>query len=183
MIGVSEIVPIIYEANPKQYDYGCVMLHFTFSELYTMHSVITPIHLYSLSGDKNRFGLETDSHITLLYGLNHTVDVNDVATVLDGIVYSNCTLNNISLFKNTYDVLKFDVSGNNLSESNKKLKQLPHHSDYPEYNPHLTIAYLKQGFGERYITKFANSTYSLKPKHIVYAHSNGRKWKLDIKIH
>jgi len=179
---ISEIIPAFYEANPKRYDFGCVMLHFSFFELTNIHAAITPSHIYSFSGDNGKFGLKQDAHITLLYGLHGNVTENDIESKLGNFSYSNCKLNNVSLFKQKYDVLKFDVDGKNLSESNTALRTLPHTTDFPIYHPHLTIAYLKQGLGDRYVKRLARTEYSLKPKHIEYTKQSGRKYKLDIKI-
>lgn len=35
---------------------------------------------------------------------------------------------------------------------NKKLKELDYKNDYPDYTPHITLAYVKSGEGEKYIT-------------------------------
>ena len=180
MSRVSEIIPMVFRAKPKQYEYGTVMLHLSFYELDGLHAAITPIHIYTPANDAGKYTLDDDPHITLLYGLHNHINENEVADSLSEFTYSTCKINNVSLFQNGYDVLKFDVSGENLSESNEKLKELPHYTDYPTYQPHLTIAYLNKGFGERYVKRFANKSYSVKPKHIVYTKPNGKKYKIDI---
>jgi 2'-5' RNA ligase len=59
----------------------------------------------------------------------------------------------MSLFENDeYDVLKFNVISNDLAKLNKLMKgNFEYTSNYPNYIPHLTIAYLKKGEGKKYI--------------------------------
>ena len=179
-MGWSEVKPLIYNPNPPSYDYGCVMLYFTFYDLPIIHSQITPSHVYILQNDKSMFGLERTPHTTLLYGLHSNVNVEDVDKKLSDLKYSECLVDNISLFENKYDVLKYDVSGSSLHEANAILTQFPHTTDYPIYHPHLTIAYLKSGFGSRYVTRFKKTKYKLKPTHLVYTKPNGKEYQIDI---
>lgn len=177
-----EVKPLIFKERGSSYDFGCVMLYFTFYDLHTMQSYISPSHLYILQNDKDMFGLESKPHTTLLYGLHDNVDITDVANKLDNIEYSACEVTNLSLFENKYDVLKYDVSGSNLHESNTLLKQLPNTNEYPIYQPHLTIAYLKSGFGDRYVKRLGKFNYTLKPSHLVYTTPNGKEYEIDIKV-
>ena len=176
----TELNPIIFREK-SSYDYGYVMLYFRFNDLPSLHYRISSTHLYTLKNDIDKFGLDGNPHTTLLNGLEHNVDVSDVDRALENFEYSNCELSNISLFEKKYDVLKYDVSGSNLHESNKALSKLPHTTEYSVYRPHLTIAYLKSGLGERYVKRFKKTKYNLQPKHIVYTKPNGKEYKIDIK--
>ena len=158
------------------------MLYFTFYELPYIHSQIMPSHTYILPNDTLMFGLERIPHTTLLYGLHSNVTVEDVATRLGDLQYSECLVDNISMFKKKYDVLKYDVSGSGLHEANTILTEFQHTTCYSIYHPHLTIAYLKSGFGGRYVTKFKNTKYKLKPTHLVYTKPNGKEYHIDIQI-
>ena len=168
-----------YWEKQTTYDYGCVMLHFTFWELSTLQSHITPQHIYTMSGN-NRFGLERKPHITLLYGLHGNVTENDVSEKLDKFNYSACKLNNVSLFRKKYDVLKFDVSGSGIVDGNAALTTLPHITEHDVFNPHLTVAYLAKGEGDRYVNKLKKKNYILKPTYLEYTKPNGRVYKLHI---
>jgi 2'-5' RNA ligase len=132
------------------------------------------------------FGLEDEPHTTLLYGLHEEVTLKQVENILDGYTYYTCKVSNPSLFKNEeFDVLKFDVTGDNLHETNKSLKELPHTSTYPNYHPHLTIGYIKPGKGQRYvdiINDLDETEYWLAPKYAVYSQPNGKKTKINIRI-
>jgi len=170
---------ILKEANT--YDYGCVMLYFNFPEINKIHNSIKPEHLYEEESDRS-YGIEDEPHCTLLYGLHNGVGLNEVKQLLNDIQFGQCKVGNASLFQNPkYDVLKFDVSGKGLHEANKALTTLPYSTDYPDYHPHLTIAYLKPGMGNGYVKAIGDRTYGLQPAYAVYSEANGTKTKFKIK--
>jgi hypothetical protein len=90
------------------------------------------------------------------------------------------------LFENEkYDVLKFEVVGDNLHETNADLKKFPHTTSFPDYNPHLTIAYLKKGEGSKYVNmlnKAGLNEFWLAPQYGVYSKPNGSKTHIQIRI-
>ena len=58
----------------------------------------------------------------------------------------------VSTFDNEdYEVLKFDVDSDLLRKMNKAFRGLPHTNDYDDYNPHMTVAYLRPGTSSKYI--------------------------------
>ncbi len=67
------------------------------------------------------------------------------------------------------DVLKFDIKGENLHETNTDLQQYPFTSNFPDYHPHMTIAYLKPGSGKRYAKMLKGQEFDLIPQHAVYS--------------
>ena len=171
----------INEKNNDTYDYGCVMLYFDFPELESIHNKIDKLDLYEEEGDRT-FGLEDEPHCTLLYGLEKQVTVEQVESILDKHTFGTCTLHNVSLFENEYDVLKFDVKGDSLIECNKALCELPYHSDYPDYHAHSTIGYLKKGTGKKYCEMMKGDEYRLVPSYAVFSQPDGTKTKIKIKI-
>jgi hypothetical protein len=176
-----KLMNIINEIKNQTYDYGCAMLYFNFPEIEYIHNLIDPSHLYT--EDLNSYGLETEPHTTLLYGLHSDVCLDDVKGVIEKHTFHTCRVHNPSLFQNQkYDVLKFDVNGPSLHDANNDLKKFPFTSDFPDYHPHLTIAYLKPGYGNRYVRKLTNLQYMLKPIHGIYSESNGTKTKIDLRI-
>lgn len=172
----------LLKEDRKNLRYGCAMLDFTFPELEEIHKLIDPDHIYT--SDDDDYGLERTPHITLLYGLHDDVDIDDIIDVYDDHTFYTCEVYNPSLFeKELYDVLKFDVREGTLNRMNKQLKMFPHTTDYPDYHPHLTIAYLKSGMGKKYvdmIEEYELDHHWLHPKYGVYSTSHGKRFKISI---
>ena len=176
---------LIKENSKSTYDYGCVMLYFTFPEIKKIHSLISPSDIYTEESD-NTFGLEDEPHTTLLYGLHDGVSNLQVEQILNKYTYYTCKIHNPSLFENEkYDVLKFEVVGDNLHETNSDLKGLPHTTSYPDYNPHLTIGYIKKGEGKKYVNmlnKGGLNEFWLAPQYGVYSKPDGSKSHIQLHI-
>lgn len=97
-------------------------------------------------------GIEDEPHITIKYGL-HTNDADDVANVVSGFPGPvKVKLGKLSLFKHDdFDVLKIDVVSPALHRLNRRLCKLPHTDTFPDYKPHLTLAYVDAGQGDKYL--------------------------------
>jgi hypothetical protein len=161
-------------------EFNAAMLYFDFPAMATLHQAIRPEDIYTVESNEG-YGLEEEPHCTLLYGLHPEVSVDQVTSKLDGIKFGECKAYNLSLFENDkYDVLKFDMEGDNLHNANKALTELPYTTDYPDYMPHMTVAYLKPGKGSEYLRILNSQEHSLKPLHIVYGMSDGTKQKIDL---
>jgi hypothetical protein len=155
----------------KKYPYGCAMLYFDFPQVKILHEKIEADDIYDEAGH----GIETEPHVTLLYGLHDSVEDKDVLDASKGRIES-IQLHNASIFKNDkFEVLKFDANGQFLHDINKNLSKLPHTTDYPDYHPHCTIAYLKPGKGEKYAKMFNDRLYEVFPKKVVYSKTDGSK--------
>lgn len=167
----------LFEGVKEVYDYGCVMLDFNFVELFEIHMDLDVLDVVSY---------EDHPHCTLLYGI-HDWNVHDleIETLINQYTFTTCKLHNFSFFENSdYDVLKMDVVGDNLHEINSKLNKLPNSNEYPEYKPHLTIAYLNPGTGKKYAEKL-NRKYGefwVPPTQVIYSKSDGTKKKINIMV-
>lgn len=180
-----KLLPLVTEDH--KHDYGCVMLHFDFPELCKIQDMINPDDIYEDENDDS-FELESEFHITLLFGLHDEVSTNNIKKVLEKFEYGPCKLTNPSIFENEkYDVFKYDVvyptrGGAFLHKTNYELKKLPHTSEFPEYNPHVTIGYLKPKKGQRYVKAIKNSEFIVTPKYAIYSKPDGTKEKLNINV-
>lgn len=105
-------------------------------------------------------GIERNPHVTVLYGL-HAEAEGMIQGPVTGMGPVAIQLGKCSVFHadmtgkkgnepDVHDVLKIEVISNGLHEMHKDLKKLPHTCTYPDYKPHITIAYLKPGMGEMY---------------------------------
>lgn len=154
---------MLKEAIDKKRSYSCLMVKMPvdISEAISeFQKQIDPKDIYS----KEVFGLEKESHVTVLYGF-HSQSLFPVKKVIDkqyGKDTISGSLGKVSLFENTeYDVLKFEVESEDLQELNKICKTLPYTSDYPDYHPHCTISYIKKGTCKDLVGKtIKNNTFS-----------------------
>jgi 2'-5' RNA ligase len=171
---------LITEKKEEKYEYGCAMLYFDFPEINKVHEAIDPNDLYEEEEDRT-YGIEEEPHTTLLYGLHEEVSTEDVKTIVDKFEFGTCKIYNASLFENEkYDVLKFDVKGENLKECNKELSKLPHTTNFPDYHPHMTIAYLKPGKGKKYTEILKDQEFELMPTYAIYSTPSGEQ--IEIKL-
>jgi hypothetical protein len=133
------------------YDYGAVLASARPKGWGDVLSSIDRHDVYS--GDDGTYGLETKPHVTVLYGLHEKVHEDLVCRMCQGLGgETELKFTGLSAFTDSddYDVLKFDVESDRLRNMNKAFRGLPHTNDYPEYKPHMTVAYLKNGAASKY---------------------------------
>ena len=171
---------ILKEIQNSSYQYGCVMLYLDFDET-LLTSTITNSDLYD--DDSGHYGIEDAPHVTLLYGLHTNIPDGVVSQIINQISFGDIKLTNPSIFSGNeeYDVLKFDASGDGLVRVNELLKKLPHSNDYPEYHPHMTVAYLKKGKWQQYTNKFRDMFFEVSARFVIYSKSDGSKVKFKIR--
>lgn len=136
----------------RQHDYGCLMLDYE-SPFWESASIgIDENDLY-IEDDDDSYGIEKDCHVTVMYGLHDEVHLDEVKPYVQPLEMYTTYIVGKSLFENPkYDVLKFDIlcpQANLTFDS--ILNELPNSYSYDEYNPHMTIAYLKPGMGKKYL--------------------------------
>jgi len=169
----------INEASGNTYSYGCAMIYFNMPEMDDLHAKIEERDIYMEDGD-NSYGLENEPHVTLLYGI-HSDEVSDdeVMKLLNSFksTLNTIKLTKVSKFENSkFEVLKFDAEGDVLHEINSTLcKELPFTTDYPDYHPHMTIAYLKPKMAQKYIDILEGMNFELEPVKFVYSKPDGTK--------
>lgn len=117
--------------------------------------IIDKDHLYYAS-DKSHFWIngvvsEHVPHVTLLYGLLRTGPEmkKHVDAVLKDWELEAITINEVTYFESKladepYYCLIAKVDPKDLKEANDLLRMLPHVNTYPDYEPHITLAYIKK---------------------------------------
>lgn len=130
-----------------------------------LHNRIKESELYTEEGNDD-YGIEEESHVTLVPCLDNDIDLDELKKLLDPIEKYDIILTNVSMFENEkYDVLKCDAQSFMLGKSNEKiLQKFESHSEYKEYHPHMTVAYLKKGMGEKYTKDILDRLVVMKPK-------------------
>jgi len=118
------------------------------------------------SSEYDNYGREDDPHITVRYGAS-TTDPDDVKPAFEGIDKVEVKLGEMGTFTNSpdYDVVKVEVESEDLESLNKALGEAVDFpgETYKDYKPHITIAYVKKGLGEKYV-----GTHPLAGKKIVF---------------
>jgi 2'-5' RNA ligase len=131
-------------------EYGCLMavVNWKFADKITTlgNKLIKTKNLFEDPNDDS-YGRDDEPHVTLLFGFTSNMPEDAILHIANKISQFYINLKSISIFENDkYDVVKFDVEKSDiLIKLNKICKLYPHVSKYPEYHPHLTIAYVKKG--------------------------------------
>jgi 2'-5' RNA ligase len=129
------------------------------------------------------FGLCKYPHTTILFGLHHDNDLPNLVKeyLIPFDELNDIYVKNISLFENEEcDVVKMDIKSKDLKKMNKKLRDnFEYTSDHPDYHPHLTIAYVKKGKGEKYTTKISDKI-KLEVNKYVYSSPEFKKTTINI---
>lgn len=164
-----------FEVNESSnYDYGCAMIETPFSNWDEITGIISPEDIYIKEVD-DTYGIQKNPHVTLLYGLHSNVKPVDVEPLIKSIKGLNIKVNGIDIFENDeFDVVKFNVVNNpQLTEVFNELSKLPNSNTFPDYTPHITIAYVKKGLGAKYIN--SNWSLTIDVDRVVYSMSNGER--------
>ena len=162
--------------------YGCLMIYLGIedNEWEELEKLIPNEALYEPKDDPT-YGKENEPHVTILFGLHNDISDKDIEAEIKKIKVPRIELGKVSSFKNDlFEVLKFDIISDDLMKLNKKFSEFPHTTDYPNYHPHMTIAYCKKNEGGRYIellNKYMedNDSLVINPTKIVYSKADGTK--------
>lgn len=133
-------------------------------------NLIMPVDLGSIFDSEDVTELELDSHATIIYAKNKTIEKNelikDIGLILEPDqfnllidyereydVFDVCDL---SLFENDEDILVLKLKDSEckkyLTLLNKALStKYEITSDFSSYTPHITLATLKKGEGKKYL--------------------------------
>jgi len=167
---------LIKEAKENaKYEYGCIM---AVVDQKVQRPGLNIAHLYKPEDD--RYGIESEQHCTLLYGLHADIDEKEVVKFLACLKMPTIELIGIGIFSNPeFDVVKYDVVSPLLTIGNELTTKLfPFTSNFPDYKPHLTIAYMLPGTGGEYAKTF-DEPIPLPVTAWIYSQANGKKIEID----
>lgn len=158
--------------------FGCLMLYLNPAGWDSFLSIIKPEDINEEVG-----GLETEPHVTVLYGFHEETSPNAVInSIKDTLQYVDCLeVKDISIFENeNFDVVKLDVSNPFLNKANSIVTSLfPHTNKFPEYHAHITIAYCKKGTGKKYCMELKEK-FKLNSVKLVFSNAKKEKTTLEI---
>jgi len=145
------------EEEPQP-NYGCVIMDAKIDKWDDDHiGGIDPKDVYIKPYDES-YGLEDNPHVTIIYGIHEDeIDPEVILGVIeDDMEPVTVTIDEISIFENDeYDVVKYDVP---VTEQLQKYRDkfetsFSNTQSFPEYHPHITLAYVKPGKGKEYAKK------------------------------
>ena len=118
--------------------------------------LINDSDLYVENGE---YGRENECHITIRYGFLKDLNELEIRQLIQGQKPFMAELIGLDKFVSApqYDVAMFKVSSPVLKKLNEMSGIYLNESDYPDYNPHLTLAYVQKG-------KFPHTKEELKLK-------------------
>lgn len=168
----------------KKYEFGCLMLDVPYKNWSNfIHSYLKPEDMYPSEGQN---GYSEESHVTVSYGFGDDVNIDVIKKYVDehfrlGV---NVWLKDISIFENDkFDVVKFKVECPEIEKMHNWIENTFNiTSDYPTYEPHLTIGWVNKGMGSKYVKKLKGTPYPrILCTEFTYSGSDKSKTNLQIK--
>lgn len=147
-------------------DYGFLMIGYEKPSFIQELQNKIPIEELYTEEDNDNFGIENETHVTLVPCLDKHLCCDELKQYLKPLSKYLIILANISKFENDkYDVLKCDVGSEPLMATNSEIcSKFPTFSEFKDYHPHMTIAYLKKGMADKYLKNYIIPLVMLKPK-------------------
>jgi 2'-5' RNA ligase len=129
-------------------------------------------------------GREEKSHATAKFGLE-TDNAEDVRPLVEDMKPFTAKLGKTFIFDTNpdFDVVNFEINSPELVELNKRIAKLPNQDSHPKYTPHVAIAYVKKGMGQKYVgntefegkeIKFDGLTFSDKNRNKIFIPFKGK---------
>lgn len=121
--------------------------------------------------DVEGYGIETEPHVTVLYGLDDPNILDLKKLVERECLFPTIKITGISSFENEeFDVLKFSVEAPGLHNLNRLIREnFKYENKYNDYVPHITISYLKKGTAQKYLNQ-PSLEGDLNPKNFIYSY-------------
>lgn len=175
-------LPFYYAKTLKDHEYGCLMAVLPDGEL---RKAITEFVLEIPEFHLGPNGSELRPHITVKYGFEDSdpETVQQLRSMLTRIGPIEVELGELSLFKGVdgQDVLKIDVSSPILHQLHEAVSSEFRNADkYPDYQPHLTLAYLNPEISEFYLKNNPFQGKKITFTSLEWSGSDGRKETIPV---
>ncbi len=143
--------------NQQRDFFGCVMMQAKIDNWKEYHTAgIDKEDVYIKPHDKS-YGLEEEPHVTVLFGVHEDeIDEDTMASVIKGNMKPiTLSVDEVDVFEgDEYDVVKYNLPLTDELQAQRDLfTQFPNTQTFPDYKPHMTIAYVNPGAGKKYKRK------------------------------
>jgi len=143
--------------NQPRDHYGCLMMQTDIDNWKEYHTAgIEKDDVYIKPHDKS-YGLEEEPHVTVLYGFHEDeIDEETISSVMkQNLKPITLRVDEVDVFEgDDYDVVKYNLPvTKELQEYRDLFMKFPNTQSFPDYKPHMTIAYVKPGEGKKYKRK------------------------------
>ncbi len=141
---------IYYMSITHKNEYGCLMamVNPTYGpHIIRMNKTAIPSGILYIDPEDPTYGYDEEPHVTIKYGFSPDLTRMDLANVLRNVRPFKIKLTGIGQFQNEkYDVVKFNVDrSDDLTRLREMCDGYKNEDKYPDYKPHMTLAYVKKG--------------------------------------
>ncbi len=162
-----------------KYKLGCVMIEIPIKNWNKVTDMIDRDDVYVDINDSIK-GIETDPHITILYGLKDGTSLEEVIKNLHNYPPLEINIDGVDIFESDrYDVVKFTIEKTKqLEDMFQSLSKIPNENSFPDYSPHITISYVKKGMGKKYVKKMKKNLGKLDT--LIFSEPSGKKHEFKL---
>jgi 2'-5' RNA ligase len=154
-----------------------------FSLPYDLHNAILSCAAHIPDEELAAEGRTKEPHLTLLYGL-HSDEPEGVIGLLEEQQPLTVILGRVGTFKGAGDdggdVVYVSVQGQDLHALHDRIATLPHTSTHPAYVPHIALAYVKAGLGEKYAGSEDFALIPVALSRLVFSNREGKRWPIRL---
>lgn len=187
MNNFESIQKFLNENQSEDKRYGCVMLFADVPDWDKLtHRIVKEEDIYDPVDEPGEYGYEEKPHITVIYGLHHDeiLDESTIHKLIQEMPEIKASVKEIGVFESEdkpYDVVKFDIKPTKtLTNYREKFLEFPNTQSFPEYHPHMTIAYVNKGQGKKH-KRILKKPLKFKFTKGVYSDPDYRKSYFDLK--
>jgi len=171
--------------SDHKHQYSCVQFNLpqTVAEKITKWGQANiPDSLLYQPPDDSTYGRETTIHCTVFFGL-HTDLATPVIYLLENEHPFLIRLGQVSCFSNDkFDVVKIEVYSEDLTRLHQKLGEcLTSTEPYNTYNPHITVAYLNKGWGNKFVGDRTFDRLTVRVETLCFSSKTGGRCRIRLR--
>jgi 2'-5' RNA ligase len=139
---------LLLEAS--NWSYSCLMANITSNRVKDLRDRI-PLEDYKFPNSPSK-GFQDNLHVTIHYGIFPDISFEKIKPVIKNQEAFNVLVTHMDFFDAPdTDILILKVRSFTLNDLQRKIIKFPCKIDFPDYTPHITLAYLKKGLAKKWI--------------------------------